>query len=284
MCAHLPKDAREGFTLVELLVVISIIGVLVALTMPAVQSAREAARRSQCQNNLKQIGLALNNYVTLGEAFPIGYLAWTKPTTGSAPGWAWSAAILPQLEQGPIYSAMNVNLPIDVADNATVRVAALAIYVCPSDRNTGAFTVTSQVTRGSIGAQTISYAANGGTSAATTPNGMFLMNRSVRPKQVKDGLSNTFAVGERGSFVVQNAWAGALGDGRGGTEVLAMVSYSGPNPTNPSPASFLGPHPGVTQFLMVDGSVHVIKATIAPSVYQALATINGKEVVDQGAY
>jgi prepilin-type N-terminal cleavage/methylation domain-containing protein len=275
---------RGGFTLIELLVVIAIIGVLVALTMPAVQSAREAARRTQCENNLKQHGLALNNYITLGDAFPIGYIAWRNPPGGAAPGWAWSAAILPQLEQVPIYNALNINLPIDLAANVTVRMSSLAMYVCPSDRNTGAFSVPSQVIDGPVGAQTTSYAANGGTSGATQPNGMFLMNKSVRPKQIKDGMSNTFAAGERGSFVVQNAWAGALGDGRGGAEVLAMVSNSGPNSTSPHPTSFCGPHPGVTQFLMVDGSVHPIKATIAPSVYQALATINGKEVIDQGAY
>src|SRR5437870_12657949 len=96
---RLPK---HGFTLIELLVVIAIIGVLVGLTLPAVQSAREASRRAQCQNNLKQIGLALNDYVTTGEAYPIGYIAWPNPPGATAPGWAWSAAVLPQLEQGTI--------------------------------------------------------------------------------------------------------------------------------------------------------------------------------------
>jgi prepilin-type N-terminal cleavage/methylation domain-containing protein/prepilin-type processing-associated H-X9-DG protein len=284
MYRHFGEDRRAGFTLIELLVVIAIIGVLVALTLPAVQSAREASRRAQCQNNLKQQGLALNNYLTLGDAFPIGYIAWTNNPARSAPGWAWSAALLPQLEQGPVYSALNINLPIDVADNVTARSSALAIYVCPSDRNTGAFTVTSELVAGPVQARTTSYAANGGTNGASQPNGMFVMNKSVRPKQVKDGLSNTFAAGERGSFVVQNAWAGVLGDGRGGVEVLAMVSNSGANPPNASPASFCGPHPGQIQFLMADGSVHSIKATVNPSIYQALATINGKEVIDQGAY
>jgi prepilin-type N-terminal cleavage/methylation domain-containing protein len=275
---------QAGFTLIELLVVIAIIGVLVALIFPAVQSAREAARRTQCENNLKQIGLASNSYATLGEAFPIGYIAWPHPPGGAAPGWAWSAALLPQLEQGPTYSAMNVNLPIDVPANATVRASTLAIYVCPSDRNTGAFRVTSQLTGGPVEARTTSYAANGGTQDASQPNGMFRMNKSVRPKDIKDGLSNTFAAGERGSFLVQNAWAGALGDGRGGAEVLAYASSGGLNPASPSPSGFAGPHTGLCQFLMVDGSVHRIKTTINPSVYRALATRNGREVIDQGAY
>jgi prepilin-type N-terminal cleavage/methylation domain-containing protein len=284
MSRHPLRGPRGGFTLIELLVVIAIIGVLVALTMPAVQAAREAARRTQCQNNLKQLGLALNSYVTLGDAFPIGYIAWPNPPGGAAPGWAYSAALLPQLEQGPILNALNINLPIDYPANATARTAALAIYVCPSDRHTGRFSVASQLTGGPIEAQTTSYAANGGTADAARPNGMFLMNKSVRPKQIKDGASNTFAVGERGSFVVQNAWAGALGDGRGGAEVLATVGTSGPSPTNPSPASFLGPHSTATQFVMADGSVHPIKATIHPTVYRALATCSGREVIDQGSY
>jgi len=275
---------RGGFTLIELLVVIAIIGVLVGLTLPAVQSARESARRTQCQDNLKQIGLALNNYVAFGDAFPIGYIAWPNPPGGAAPGWAWSAAILPQLEQSPIYSALNISLPIDLAANGTVRLSALAIYVCPSDRDIGTFSVTSQLTGGPVEAQTTSYAANGGTDGASQPNGLFRMNKSVRPRDVKDGSSNTFAVGERGSFVVQNAWAGALGDGRGGSEVLAIVSNCGPDPRNTSPSSFCGPHSGQSQFLMADGSVHAITSSISPTVYRALATRNGREVIDQGAY
>jgi prepilin-type N-terminal cleavage/methylation domain-containing protein len=275
---------RDGFTLIELLVVIAIIGMLVGLILPAVQSARESARRTQCQNNLKQIGVAASSYVTLMEAFPIGYIAWPNPPGGAAPGWAWSAAVLPQLEQVPIYDSLNVNLPIDFAANATVRTSNLAIYVCPSDRNTGAFTVKSQVAGGSIEAWTTSYAGNGGTDASTQANGIFRVNKSIRPKDVKDGLSNTFAVGERGSFVVQNAWAGALGDDRGGVEVLAIVTTSGPDLQNTSPSSFCGPHTGLTHFLMSDGSVHSIKATINLTVYRALATRNGREVIDEGTY
>jgi prepilin-type N-terminal cleavage/methylation domain-containing protein/prepilin-type processing-associated H-X9-DG protein len=279
-----PRVPRLGFTLIELLVVIAIIGVLVGLTMPAVQSAREAARRTQCQNNLKQVGLAMNNYVTLGDAYPIGYITWPNAPGGAAPGWAYSAAILPQLEQAPIFNAMNVNLPIDLPANVTVRTLTLSIYVCPSDRNTGAFNVTSQVTGGPVQAWTTSYAANGGTSDATRPNGVFSMNKSVRPKQIKDGASNTFAAGERGSFLVQNAWVGALSDGRGGIEVLATVARSGPDPRNASAMGFCSPHPGTTHFVMADGSVHPIKSTINPTVFRALATMNGREVIDQGAF
>ena len=161
---------------------------MVGLILPAVQAARESARRTQCQNNLKQIGLALNSYVTLGDAFPIGYIASPNPPGGAAPRWAWSAAILPQFEQGPSYGVLNVNLPIDLAANVTVRTPALAIYVCPSDRDTGKFSVASQLTGGPIESQTTSYAANGGTNAATQSNGMFRTNKAVSHEDVEDEL------------------------------------------------------------------------------------------------
>jgi len=279
-----PNALHGGFTLIELLVVIAIIGVLVGLTLPAVQSAREASRRTQCLNNLRQQGIALNSYVTSVDAFPIGYIAWPNPPGSAAPGWAWSAALLPQLEQNPTYQAININMAIDVAANDTARMSTMSVYVCPSDRNTGAFSLTSQLAGKLVEARTTSYAANGGTDVASQPDGLFRMNKSVRPKDVKDGLSNTFAVGERGAFVVQNAWAGVIGDGRGAVEVLAMVSMTGPSSTNPSPSNFLGPHTGFTHFLMADGSARPIKSTINPTIYRALATRNGREVIDQGAY
>jgi prepilin-type N-terminal cleavage/methylation domain-containing protein len=278
------RFAHRGFTLIELLVVLAVIGVLVGLILPAVQSARESARRTQCQNNLKQFGLALCSYAGNGEAYPIGFIAWPNPPGGAAPGWSWSTAMLPQLEQGALYSAANIKLPIDYAANGSVRISTLAIYVCPSDRNTGIFTITSQIVSQPVEASTFSYAANGGTVGTSKPNGLFMMNKSVRPRDVKDGSSNTFAAGERGAFLVQNAWVGALGDGRGGVEVLATVSNAGPDPRVASPSSFCGSHYGQSQFVMADGAVHSIKSSINPTVYQALATRSGGEVIDQGAY
>ncbi len=276
------KHHRCGFTLIELLVVVAIIGILVVLIVPGVQSAREAARRTQCQNNLRQMGMALNDYVTRVEAFPIGYIAWPNPLGGAAPGWAWSAAILPVLEQTAVFNAINVNLPTDAAANSTARTTIVATYVCPSNRNTGSFSITSQLTGGLVEVQTTSFAANGGTVGSNPFNGMFRMNQPVRLKDVKRGLSNTFAVGERGCFVVQNAWAGALGDGRGGVQVLATVSPI--RPASRNSAGFGGPHPGVTQFVMADGSARSIKATINVVVSRALATRDGREVVDPRAY
>src|SRR6516165_389339 len=119
---------RRAFTLIELLVVIAIIAVLVALLLPAVQQAREAARRSQCKNNFKQIGLALHNYEGTHGVLPLAYLHMPggggvngppDPTSGDAgPGWAWGMMILPFMEQGTVYDAFNTLLPCWSPQNA----------------------------------------------------------------------------------------------------------------------------------------------------------------------
>jgi prepilin-type N-terminal cleavage/methylation domain-containing protein/prepilin-type processing-associated H-X9-DG protein len=126
---------RGAFTLIELLVVIAIIAVLIALLLPAVQAAREAARRTQCVNNLKQFGLAMHNYHDTQGAFPIGRmgLGFSYPGTGSDNRRTWAFAILPFLEQGAVYNAINSSLSFYVAQQTTVLKTAVAMFHCPSD-------------------------------------------------------------------------------------------------------------------------------------------------------
>src|SRR3982750_4328009 len=120
------KPRRSGFTLIELLVVIAIIAVLIGLLLPAVQAAREAARRAQCVNNLKQIGLALHNYESSHESFPAGYQSWPgvgfrDGQTGDwGPGWGWLTTLLPFVEQGNLYNALNTNLTCWDTANTTL--------------------------------------------------------------------------------------------------------------------------------------------------------------------
>lgn len=150
-----PGVKRQGFTLVELLVVIAIIGVLVGLLLPAVQAAREAARRMQCSNNLKQIGLAIHNYESAHRVFPSGYVSYATrngngpagaaidPSTwDAAPGWGWAALILPYIEQGNITHSLNMEEPIWSSGNRAWIKTSLPTYLCPSSSGpTGPFIV-----------------------------------------------------------------------------------------------------------------------------------------------
>ena len=160
-----------GFTLIELLVVIAIIAVLIALLLPAVQAAREAARRVQCVNNLKQMGIALHNYHDALSVFPPGYIAASKfidGETDTAPGWSWAAMILPQLDQGPLYSATNVYLPIQAPANTTAVQTILTGFWCPSDQVPpgGTFPVTDGLGNTVATVAPSSYAACTGNDAA----------------------------------------------------------------------------------------------------------------------
>ncbi|QDT52351.1 Type II secretion system protein G precursor [Caulifigura coniformis] len=220
---------RYGFTLIELLVVIAIIAILIALLLPAVQQAREAARRTQCKNNLKQIGLALHNYestfsllppLAFGNGGDVGHPL-DPPASGS---WAWSMAILPMIEQAPLANQLNYGpiTPKQAATNTATRpllLGSLAAFVCPSDpgsqlnQNRPFKTLVAGVNPLVIAKS--NYPANSGSESgncsdnATTgrpnPCGVFVEAKSgvyppsVAFREIVDGMSNTIFVGERGS-------------------------------------------------------------------------------------
>ena len=135
------RSSKCGFTLIELLVVIAIIAVLISLLLPAVQSAREAARRAQCTNNLKQIGLALHNYHSSNGSFPQGGVRVSGDIwNGNVNGLSWRALILPQMEQGSLFNAVNLNNQSGNGNNAnfyTASIVALSTWLCPSDGRNG---------------------------------------------------------------------------------------------------------------------------------------------------
>src|SRR5262245_18823736 len=130
---------RRGFTLIELLVVIAIIGILIGLLLPAVQKVREAASRSKCANNLKQIGLAMHNHHSTYGNFPPGFTSRALVTDGDGlgPGWGWGAYLLPYLEQDNLHRQIDFARDIAEPYHAQVRVAKLPVFLCPSDGQHG---------------------------------------------------------------------------------------------------------------------------------------------------
>jgi prepilin-type N-terminal cleavage/methylation domain-containing protein/prepilin-type processing-associated H-X9-DG protein len=205
MNRHLRR--RRGFTLIELLVVIAIIGVLIALLLPAVQAAREAARRAQCVNNLKQIGIALHNYHTSTDTFPLGAsLAPCDPgTTHNWSNWGANALLLPFLEQATTYNAINFNwAPEPYAEptpqdagykslggsiNATAYNTRIFTFLCPSDGNAGKVDINSY--HASVGTTTYNTGQH-----APASTGMFGMQECYAMRDVLDGTSSTIAYAE----------------------------------------------------------------------------------------
>lgn len=186
---------RRGFTLIELLVVIAIIAVLVALLLPAVQQAREAARRSQCKNNLKQLGLAMHNYHESFSVLPPGATS-AMCLGGAGPskwgGWSAHTMMLPALDQGPLYNQLNFNSDCSYeAPNSTLCNVKLAVFKCPSD---GDFV-------GSGDKGVLNYMSSMGpnfnwTGSQAQQKGMFNAEVIVRLSDVRDGTSNTIAMAE----------------------------------------------------------------------------------------
>jgi len=192
----LPRASRSGFTLIELLVVIAIIAVLIALLLPAVQQAREAARRSQCKNNLKQLGLALHNYHDVFQMFPPaqGLTQTVDQTNGGDNGNHYRSrsifvAMLPYLDQSPLYNQFDQNVRVDYGRNAPLRYIPLAALRCPSDVDYVG-TPPGCNYGGSAGAHPYWPTANSGTK------GLFRRLQSVRIADVTDGTSNTIAMME----------------------------------------------------------------------------------------
>ena len=182
--------ARRGVTLVELLVVVAVIAALLAILLPAVQGAREAARRVACGNNLRNMGCALHGHLIAKGRFPYGCLEWKAGTGGTKKCLAWSAYILPWLEEQTVADAIRFDLPYDHAANASAARTGIPVFVCPSSDRVG-------VTVGGLGRS--DYGGIAG-EAITTPvrsmKGALVHEVRFAPREISDGLSKTLFVGE----------------------------------------------------------------------------------------
>lgn len=290
-CRRWPN--RPAFTVIELLVVIAVISVLVSLLLPAVQSAREAARRVQCANHLKQLGLAVHNYHDVHGILPMGNDWKPSPAWG---GWDHNAGVhtrlLPYLEQAALYNLIDFNQPLISAANVWVFEVPLAILACPSDTGQSqfrfdagelspayddAFTVVFTNYVGCVGPTWyLRVSAFDPTPARDYHHGLFWEDHSdVRFRDITDGLSNTLMFGERARGVYpidEHMWWGWWASGFGGDSLFTVM-----HPINVSLkvkvlssnydfvrmmgcASSL--HPGGAQFCLADGSVRFVSENL----------------------
>jgi prepilin-type N-terminal cleavage/methylation domain-containing protein/prepilin-type processing-associated H-X9-DG protein len=314
------SNMKRAFTLVELLVVIAIIGVLVALLLPAVQAARESARRSQCTNNLKQLGLAVHNYAdTFRGAFPVGEYSW---------GWGtWLVGMLPYIEQQSLYElyqgygginasgGIDTNFTYSASINQPVTRTTIKTYTCPTDNKVaprGVITFHNYLAN--HGNTTYQRQATFGTTSNGQPNRFggapfvyvgtsTAVPQVVRTAEAADGLSNTLAFSETikgqpgGQDLRGFAWwsSGAhfetnLTPNSNQPDVVEQQQYCvnqrpnppcvGPTSANPQNVGARSRHPNGVQVAMCDGAVKFVSNNIFLDTWRAVSTINGGELTN----
>jgi len=265
---------RRGLTILELLVTMAVLSALLALALPALATAREAARRVECTNHLRQIGLALHNYNDVHRSLPP---AWRGASTRRS-AFGWGSRLLPFVEQPALGSLIDQSgcLSNDSAQEA--RETTLRVFLCPSDTAPRLFTIPDSSNGvDTLAVATASYVGVYGTTEPddirpTPPgDGTFINDRPVRFAEIERGLSNTLVVGERSVSMFHSTWIGFdRRDADAECRILG-AAIEGPNCRECDECEFSSRHPGVTAFLFGDGHVRGLPDSIDQKTYQQMA-------------
>lgn len=290
---------RKAFTLVELLVVIAIIGILIGMLLPAVQQVREAARRINCSNNIRQMGLALMNYESSFGSLPPGWTTFDVATPVEEPGWGWSAVILPYMEGQNIQDRIDFDIAIDDPFHEEIIQETLPVFLCPSEVADSLVNLDTHIDGHShslvlrhdapdgghedlwVGRSNYSgvFGSNEIEDNPAAGNGAFYANSRVKMRDFRDGLSNTLIVGERTNEFGTISWVGVVPEVEEAAARIVGAADHSPNDHDGHFEDFRSYHPGGINVVLGDGSSHFVTSTISEEVFQALATLRGGEIV-----
>ena len=314
--------SRRGFTLVELLVVIAIIGILIGMLLPAVQQVREAARRIQCANNVRQLGLAVLNYESAHMHFPAG---WISEESGSSlrslgadehsgePGWGWSAELLPFIEANNLHKQLDMQVAIDDHDHEDAIQTVIPVFLCPSDPAADVQNMDVHIEddddhdhdddddhlvaahlpldddhdHEGLWASRSNYSGMFGTEELDEHhfdegNGAFFENSWLSISEFNDGTSNTIIIGERTNEHGPISWVGMIPELDAAAARIVGAADHPLSDEHGHLEDFGSNHPGGINVVLGDGSTHFVSRDISLDVYQRLATRNGGEVVSIG--
>ncbi|MEM9586939.1 MAG: DUF1559 domain-containing protein [Planctomycetota bacterium] len=257
---------RHAWTLIELLVVIAIIGALVSVLLPAVQYARESARQTSCRNHMRQIGLALHQYHGTYRSLPIGCVEWRGWRQDHRKNMAWSAMLLPFLEQRALHDAIDFDYPYDHEVNAVAASTNVSTYLCPTAVNDQS--VPGRISYGGLfGERLVDSQSN---------DGVFLHDRVIRFRDCTDGLSTTLCNGED---VVgpDSQWINGHNVFVQSHPINSKLAWIGDN-------EIRSQHPAGAMVLFLDGSVHLLNESLDTNVLGQIITRAKREVIDANAF